>query len=121
MIRSLRGRGESFRRKALAVYRLLWYFGPPYHTAVGDVSSCEYLVKYKGFVFNVEDMPGNHLRIDSLHLVTKEKFLEVSRQDWKKEKEYAPPDKIKEEIISIIEYLTKKPVKIRTDAGPVFI
>ncbi|MBO3842535.1 MAG: hypothetical protein FGF48_09015 [Candidatus Brockarchaeota archaeon] len=50
-----KARRRLYRRKALAIYRLLWYFGPPYHTSVGYISSCEYLVKYRGFVFSIEE------------------------------------------------------------------
>lgn len=118
--RPVRERDESF----IGVRRWLFIgsFGTLAHLIILPLET--FLLastKYKGFVFSIEDMPGNHLKIDSLHLVTREAFLEMSKQDWKKENEYSTPTKIKEEIISIVEYLTKKPVKIRTDAGPLLI
>ncbi len=109
---------ELCRRKALAVYRLLWYFGPPYQFATGEEFSCTFTLKYKGYVFEVSDRFGEHMWVSSIHLVTKEEFRKLETTERKRQKEYAPSEEIGEEILSIVEYLTKNPVTVYTDAGP---
>ncbi|MGB9622453.1 MAG: hypothetical protein ACPL07_01290, partial [Candidatus Bathyarchaeia archaeon] len=109
------------QRKALAVYRLLWYFGPPYLFAVGDEASCDYRVKYKGYVFEITDEPGKFIEIRSLHLVTREEFRRLETVDQVKKEEYKPPEEIKEEIVSMLEYLMKNSVEVYTNGGPVMV
>ncbi|MEM3490190.1 MAG: hypothetical protein QXO75_11130 [Nitrososphaerota archaeon] len=55
------------------------------------------------------------MRIDSRHLVPKEEY----NLNAETSKKYAPPEKLCEEIISILEYLMKNPIKVYTDGGPI--
>lgn len=102
------------QRKAIAIYRLMWYFGIPLEAGITDEYSCIYGFKYKGYVFELMDEPGSSMRIDSRHLIPKKEYDLSAETD----KKYAPPKKISEEIISILEYLMKNPVEIFTSGGP---
>ncbi|MBO3839267.1 MAG: hypothetical protein QXU09_00400 [Thermoproteota archaeon] len=105
------------QRKALAIYRLMWCFGMPSEAGTTDEYSCIYGFKYKGYVFKLMDEPGRSMRIDSRHLVSKEEDILSAKTD----KKYAPPKKISEEIISILEYLMKNPVEVYTNGGPMSV
>jgi len=95
-------------RKALAVYRLIWYFPPFQFSSGGEESSCMFTLKYKGYVFKVEDIFGEHMRVNFLHLVTEEEFRKLETTERRRREEYAPfRGNWVEEIVSMIEYLTE--------------
>lgn len=97
-----------YRRKALAIYRLIWYFGPPLRISVGNQASCQFEIKYKGYVFEIDDVAdSDDFRIDMIHLIPKEEVYSIEVR-----KKYEPPKEIEEEVMAIFEYLTKNPVKI---------
>jgi hypothetical protein len=81
---------ELCRRKALAVYRLIWYFPPFQFSSGGEESSCMFTLKYKGYVFKVEDIFGEHMGVNFLHLVTKGEFRKLETTERKRREEYAP-------------------------------
>ncbi|MEM4230127.1 MAG: hypothetical protein QXZ66_10270 [Thermoproteota archaeon] len=96
-------------KKLLAIYRLLWYFGPPYRHYAGDLSACDFRIKYKGYVFEISD------RSESLNLLDMQALVPIPLREIRErgvEKKYEPPIEIKEEIIAIVEYLAKHPVMV---------
>ena len=58
------------QRRAMAIYRLLWYFGQTFSLYDKVRDSCAFRVKYKGYVFRIgDDIESDGLRIDSSHLI----------------------------------------------------
>jgi hypothetical protein len=67
-----------------------------------------FTLKYKGYIFKVEDIFGEHMRVNFLHLVTEEEFRKLETTERRRREEYAPfRGNWVEEIVSMIEYLTE--------------
>lgn len=94
-------------KKALVFYRLLWHFGPSYRLWSGDISGCDFLVKYKGYVFRISDNAelDNVIDIDAEVLVPGGVVW-----DHEAKKKYRPPADVCEEVLAIVKFLTKYPV-----------
>ncbi|MEM2057313.1 MAG: hypothetical protein QXO76_03540 [Thermoproteota archaeon] len=97
----------SSLKRVLVIYRLLWYFGPSYQLLDIERSACSFLIKYRGYVFQISD------RADSLDYIEMSAWVIVPsdvKWDFKAEERYRPPWDVCEEILAIVEFLAKYPV-----------
>lgn len=94
-------------KKALVFYRLLWHFGPSYRLWSGDISGCDFLIKYKGYVFEISDDAESEdlIKIGAEVLVPRGVVWDSEAKE-----KYKPPRDICEEITAIVKFLTKYPV-----------
>jgi hypothetical protein len=94
------------------------YFGIP-TSAYYEVYCCEYLLKYKGHYFTIEDEIFECIRIKNTIFVTKEigkKYYQGTGEESSKiREEYGAPEDICEEFIAIIKYLINNPAMVFDD------
>jgi len=95
-------------KKVFGLYRLLWYFGVPHGISDWNQYTCFFELKYKDFTFVLDDA-RDHLRINSEHDVPRDKYAEYSKPE--KKAELAPPEEIKNEFRSLIDFLVKYPIE----------
>lgn len=94
-------------KKALAFYRLLWHFGPSYRLWSGDISGCDFLIKYKGHFFEISDDAESE---DLIKIGTEVLVPRGVVYDSEAKEKYKPPKEVCEEIVAIVKFLAKYPV-----------
>jgi len=76
-------------------------------------------LKYKGYIFSPCDDRPDHIRIDSDHEVSPEKCIEYGRAGLEPrneiDNEIVTPERIKEEISCLIDFLTRYPIEDHID------
>ncbi|MEM2209587.1 MAG: hypothetical protein QXW69_03010 [Nitrososphaerota archaeon] len=111
------------KEKALAVYRLMLYFGIP--DFITWSTSFAYYLKYKGETFLILDEHLTHIKICLCYWIPNEvyeKYHYGKDEEAKKIRErYAPPKDICDEFSAIIEYLVRNPYMIHTLYGDMLI
>ena len=118
---------DMFHNKALAVYRLMWYFGPPENVHMSLDLTCMFILTYKGYAFSIFDKTDGPMDIDSIHYVSDEEYgrhlmeEEKGKQPTELEKKLMPPKEIQEEIVSLVEFLIGNPVVIVKEGKTVSI
>ena len=102
-------------KEPLAIYRLSIYFGMPTSSGVSEYGY-SYLLKYKGYYFEIIDDIFLRIWIRNSLFVTDEiydKYFHGTEEEKKKvEEEYEAPKDICEEFIAIIRYLINNPAMV---------